>query len=73
MHKIRWRHFEKGRREHGDNHAWHRGLVEDKKSIGKTKAGEIFKKVLERILKWYGRLLNREEECVGKPSAREGD
>ena len=31
-----------------------------------TKGGEISKKVQESTLKWYGHLLRREDEYVGK-------
>ena len=31
-----------------------------------AKVGEISKKVQESTLKWYGHVLGREEECVGK-------
>ena len=33
---------------------------------GRTKVGEIFKKVQESRCKWHGHVLRREEECVGK-------
>ena len=33
---------------------------------GTTKVGEISKKVQESRWKWYGHILRREEECVGK-------
>ena len=33
---------------------------------GIAKVGEISKKVQESSLKWYGHVLRREEECVGK-------
>ena len=33
---------------------------------GAAKVGEISKKVQESRLKWYGHVLRREEECVGK-------
>ena len=33
---------------------------------GTTKVGEISKKVQESRLKWYGHVLRREDECVGK-------
>ena len=33
---------------------------------GTRKVGEISKKVLESRLKWYGHVLRREDECVGK-------
>ena len=33
---------------------------------GKMKVGEISKKVQESRLKWYGRVLRREDEYVGK-------
>ena len=33
---------------------------------GTTKVGEISKKVQESRLKWYGHVLRREAECVGK-------
>ena len=31
-----------------------------------TKVGELSKKVQESMLKWYGHVLRREDECVGK-------
>ena len=34
--------------------------------IGTTKVGEISKKVQESRLKWYGYVLRREDEYVGK-------
>ena len=33
---------------------------------GTTKVGEISKKVQESRMKWYGHILGREEEYVGK-------
>ena len=33
---------------------------------GTTKVGEILKKVQESRLKWYGHVLRREDEYVGK-------
>ena len=33
---------------------------------GTTKVGEISKKVQESMLKWYGHVLRREDEYVGK-------
>ena len=33
---------------------------------GTTKVGEITKKVQERRLKWYGRVMRREEHYVGR-------
>ena len=34
--------------------------------IGTAKVGELSKKVQESRLKWYGHVLRREEEYVGK-------
>ena len=31
-----------------------------------TKIGELSKKVQERRLQWYGHVMRREEECVGR-------
>ena len=31
-----------------------------------TKVGEIAKKVQDRMLKWYGHVMRREEHCVGR-------
>ena len=36
---------------------------------GTTKVGEISKKVQESVLKWYGHVLRREDEYVGKRMA----
>ena len=37
---------------------------------GKTKVGEISKKVQESRLKWYGHVLRRDDEHVGKRRRR---
>ena len=38
----------------------------NKRIKGTTKLGEISKKMQERRLKWYGHIMRRENECVGK-------
>ena len=40
--------------------------IKNKIIRGTTKVGEISKKVQESRLKWYGHVLRREDECVGK-------
>ena len=40
--------------------------IGNKRNRGTTKAGEISKKVQESRLKWYGHVLRREDEYVGK-------
>ena len=40
---------------------------------GTTKVEEISKKVQESRLKWYGHVLRREDECVGKRVMGDGD
>ena len=40
--------------------------IRNERIRGKTKVGEIFKKVQESRLKWYGHVLRRQEEYVGK-------
>ena len=40
--------------------------IRNERIRGTTKVGEISKKVQESRLKWYGHVLRREEECVGK-------
>ena len=40
--------------------------IRDERIRGTTKGGEICKKVQERRLEWYGRLMRRDEEYVGK-------
>ena len=42
------------------------GGNEDERIRGTTKVGEISKKVQESRLKWYGHVLRREDEYVGK-------
>ena len=40
--------------------------IRNERIIGTTKVGEISKKVQESRLKWYGHVLRREDEYVGK-------
>ena len=40
--------------------------IRNERIRGTTKVGEIYKKVQESRLKWYGHVLRREEEYVGK-------
>ena len=40
------------------------GNRKEMKGWGTTKVGEITKKVQERSLKWYGRVMRREVHCV---------
>ena len=40
--------------------------IRNERIRGTTKVGEISKKVQESRLKWYGYVLRREDECVGK-------
>ena len=40
--------------------------IRNERIRGTTKVGEISKKVQESTLKWYGRVLRREDEYVGK-------
>ena len=40
--------------------------IRNERNRGTTKVGEISKKVQESRLKWYGHVLRREEEYVGK-------
>ena len=40
--------------------------IRNERIRGTTKVGEISKKVQESRLKWYGHVLRREYECVGK-------
>ena len=40
--------------------------IRNERIRGTTKVGEISKKVQESRLKWYGHVLRREDECVGK-------
>ena len=40
--------------------------IRNERNRGTTKEGEISKKVQESRLKWYGHVLRREEEYVGK-------
>ena len=40
--------------------------IRNERIRGATKVGEISKKVQERRFKWYGHVLRREEEYVGK-------
>ena len=40
--------------------------IRNERIRGTTKVGEISKKVQESRLKWYGHVLRREEEYVGK-------
>ena len=40
--------------------------IRNERIRGMTKVGEISKKVQESRLKWYGHVLRREDECVGK-------
>ena len=40
--------------------------IRNERMRGTTKAGEISKKVQESRLKWYGHVLGREDEYVGK-------
>ena len=42
------------------------GRIRNERIRGTTKVGEISKKVQESRLKWYGHVLRREDECVGK-------
>ena len=39
--------------------------IRNERIRGKTKVGEITKKVQERRLKWYGHVMRIEENCVG--------
>ena len=41
-------------------------IIRNERIRGTTKVGEISKKVQESRLKWYGHVLRREDECVGK-------
>ena len=41
-------------------------IIRNGRNRGTTKVGEISKKVQESRLKWYGHVLRREEEYVGK-------
>ena len=40
--------------------------IRNERIRGTTEVGEISKKVQESRLKWYGHVLRREDECVGK-------
>ena len=40
--------------------------IRNERIRGTTKVGEISKKVQESRLKWYGHVLRRKDECVGK-------
>ena len=40
--------------------------IRNERIRGKTKVGEIRKKVQERRLKWYGHVMRREENYVGR-------
>ena len=40
--------------------------IRNERIRGTTKVGEIFKKVQESRLKWYGHVLRRQDEYVGK-------
>ena len=40
--------------------------IRNERIRGTTKVGEISMKVQESRLKWYGHVLRREDECVGK-------
>ena len=40
--------------------------ISNEKIRGSTKVGEISKKVQERRMRWYGHVLRRDEEYVGK-------
>ena len=40
--------------------------IRNERIRGTTKVGEITKKVQERRLKWYGRVMRREEPCLGR-------
>ena len=40
--------------------------IRNERIRGTTKLGEISKKVQESRSKWYGHVLRREDECVGK-------
>ena len=40
--------------------------IRNERIRGTTNVGEITKKVQERRLKWYGRVMKREEHCVGR-------
>ena len=42
------------------------GRIRNERIRGTTKVEEISKKVQESRLKWYGHVLRREDECVGK-------
>ena len=41
-------------------------IIRNESIRGTTKVGEISKKVQESMLKWYGHVLRREDECVRK-------
>ena len=40
--------------------------IRNERIRGTTKGGEISKKVQESRLKWYGHVLRREEQYIGK-------
>ena len=40
--------------------------IRNERIRGTTKVGEISKKVQESRLTWYGHVLRREDECIGK-------
>ena len=40
--------------------------IRNERIRGTTKVGKIAKKVQERMLKWYGHVMRREEHCVGR-------
>ena len=42
------------------------GKIRNERMRGTTKVGEITKKIQERRLKWYGRVMRREEHYVGR-------
>ena len=42
--------------------------IRNEKIRGSTKVGEISKKVQERRMRWYGHVVRRDEEYVGKRS-----
>ena len=46
--------------------------IRNERIIGTTKVGEISKKVQESRLKWYGHVLRREDEYVGKSDGDRG-
>ena len=45
-------------------------IITNERIRGTTKVKEISKKVEERRLKWYGHVIRRDEEYVGKTAMR---